>query len=85
MTLSGGRELVMHPASGLLAEWSKRVSYCRCSVSVTPCASLRLPEQGVDSEQKVGLRSNCESEKQNRLTNEEEEKSKRKHNSESQS
>lgn len=46
---------------------------------------VRLPEQGVVSEQKVGLRSNCESEKENRLTNEEEEKSKRKHNSESQS
>lgn len=75
---------MMHPASGLLAEWSRRVSYRWCSVSVTLCASLRLPEQGVVSEQKVGLRSNYESEKQNRLTNEKEEKSKRKHNSEGQ-
>lgn len=46
---------------------------------------VRLPEQGVVSEQKVGLRSNCESEKENRLTNEEEEKSKRKPDRESQS
>lgn len=77
--------LVLYPASGPLAEWSRRVSYHRCSRSITSCASLRLPEQSVVSEQKAGLHSNCESEKQNQLTNEEEEKSKRKHNNESQS